>query len=85
MFYYLQKICETAVAVALIAAFGYVESLYVIFYAGAILGETIMEIWDPQYLDSKPSQVFILKQAGKVVPLPEQRSETKVLVLENWN
>ncbi len=83
--YALQKIWETVVAAALIAAFGYAATLYVIFYAGAVLGETIMEIWDPQYANSKPSKVFKLKQAPQSSPLPEYRSEAKILELENWN
>ncbi|OZH53299.1 hypothetical protein AFK68_18535 [Hydrocoleum sp. CS-953] len=83
--YALQKIWETLVVTALIAAFGYAATLYVIFYAGAVLGETIMEIWDPQYANSKPSKVFKLKQAPQSSPLPEYRSEAKILELENWN
>lgn len=81
----LEKVWETVVAVALIAAFGVVATLYVIFYAGAALGETMMEIWDPSYFNSKPSQVFKLRQAPQSSPLPTTRSEAKVLVLEHWN
>ncbi len=53
----LEAIWYTAVATVLIAAFGALATLYVIFYAGALLGETMMEIWDPRY-SSKQSQVF---------------------------
>lgn len=81
--YALEKIWETAVATVLIAAFGYVATLYVIFYAGAVLGETIMEIWDPEYYDSKPSQVFKVKQAPQDSPLPANRSDAKILELED--
>ena len=81
----LQKIWETLVMTALIAAFGFVATLYVIFYAGTILGETIMEIWDPRYANSKPAQVFKLRQAPQQSPLPQYRSEAKILVLEDWN
>ncbi len=80
----IQRIWEAVVAVALIAAFGYASVLYVIFYAGYALGETIMEIWDPRYYDSKPSQVFKVKQAPKNTPLPTSRSAAKVLTLGNW-
>ncbi|NEO57935.1 MAG: hypothetical protein F6K54_35705 [Okeania sp. SIO3B5] len=83
--YALQKIWETFVVGVLIAAFGAGATLYVIFYAGAVLGETIMEIWDPRYTNSKPSEVFTLKQAPQDSPLPEYRSEAKVLELENWS
>ncbi|MCC3410863.1 MULTISPECIES: hypothetical protein [unclassified Microcoleus] len=79
----LQKIWQTAVVSVLIAAFGFVASLYVIFYAGAMLGETIMEIWDPRYADSKPSQVFSIEQAPQISPLPKYRSETKTIKLQN--
>lgn len=82
LFIGLQKIWETAVASVLIAAFGTVAVLYVIFYAGAVLGETIMEIWDPSYVKSKPSKVFKVKQAPQGSPLPKYRSEAKALQLE---
>jgi len=81
----LQKVWETVIVAALIAAFGLVATLYVIFYAGAALGETIVEIWDPSYYNSKPSQLFILEQAPQSSPLPTQRSEAKRLKLQDWN
>ncbi|MCX5965502.1 MAG: hypothetical protein NT070_20955 [Cyanobacteria bacterium] len=79
----LDKIWETAIATVLLAAFGSVVVLYAIFYSGAVLGQTIMEIWDPRYSDSKPSQVFQVKQAPQSSPLPKYRSEAKVIALEN--
>ncbi|MDE5072753.1 MAG: hypothetical protein O4806_13220 [Trichodesmium sp. St5_bin8] len=82
--YALQKIWNTVVVAALIAAFGAVATLYVIFYAGAVLGETIMEIWDPRYASSKPSEVFKLQQAPQDSPLPAKRSEAKILKLKDW-
>lgn len=87
----LQKVWETVIVTALIAAFGFVATLYVIFYAGAVLGETIMEIWDPSYYSSKPSEVFVLEKAptfGQALqdsPLPANRSAAKKLTLENWS
>jgi hypothetical protein len=81
----LQKVWNTVIKLALIAAFGPVATLYVIFYAGKALGETMMEIWDPHYLDSKPSQVIKVKKAPQDSPLPKQRSEAKVLTLEDWH
>ncbi|MEC4983540.1 MAG: hypothetical protein SAJ37_17170 [Oscillatoria sp. PMC 1068.18] len=76
----LQAIWYTSIASVLIAAFGAVATLYVIFYAGFLLGETIMEIWDPRYL-YKESQVFELRQAPANSPLPNNRSKAKVLEL----
>lgn len=81
----LQKLWETTVAAILFAAFGAAAILYVIFYAGAALGETIMEVWDPRYVDSKPSEVIKVKKAPQSSPLPKYRNEAKVLTLENWN
>jgi len=87
----LQKVWETVIVAALIAAFGLVATLYVIFYAGALLGETIMEIWDPSYYSSKPSEVFVVEQAptfGQGLqgsPLPNNRSVAKRIKLENWS
>lgn len=81
----LKRLWDSVVVTALIAAFGFVATLYVIFYAGAVLGETIMEIWDPNYYSSKPSQVFKVKQAPQNTPLPTKRSEAKTLELEDWN
>ena len=82
----LQQIWQEAIAIALLAAFGQVSILYVIFYAGAVLGETIMEVWDPDYYNSKnskPSEVFKLKQAPQDSPLPTSGNEARVLTLEN--
>ena len=59
--------------------------LYTIFYAGPVVGQTIMEIWDARYFDTKESQVFILKEAPQDTPLSTNRSEAKILQLENWN
>lgn len=80
----LKKLWETVVVAALIAAFGAVATLYIIFYAGSVLGETIMEIWDPTYYTSKPSEVFKVKQAPQNSPLPTNRSKAKILELEDW-
>ena len=79
----LQKLWETAILTVLIAAYGYGAALYAIFYAGAVLGETIVEIWDSNYVNSKPSQIFNVKQAPQDSPLPKYRSQAKILILEN--
>ncbi len=81
----IKALWETVIVTALIAAFGLVATLYVIFYAGAVLGETIMEIWDPAYYSSKPSEVFVLEQAPQNTPLPTNRNAAKRLKLQNWS
>ena len=81
----LQRLWETAIAAALTAAFGTTAVLYVIFYAGVVLGETIMEVWNPAKYNSRPSEVFNLQQAPQDSPLPTSRREAKILILENWN
>jgi len=84
LFQKLQKIWPTLVAPVLIAAFGELSVLYVIFYAGAVLSQTMMEIWDPLKVNSKPSEVFKFEQAPQNSPLPKSRTEARVLELENW-
>ena len=79
----LQAIWDVAIATVLIAAFGYVSVLYAIFYAGAVLGETFMEVWDPRFVTTKQSKVFRVKQAPQKSPLPTQRSNDHVIILEN--
>lgn len=80
----LQLIWENKVCPVLFGAFGNTPILYTIFYAGENIGETIMEVWDPKYVSSKSSQVFLLKQFPINNPLPKLRQDAKVLVLENW-
>ena len=81
----LQNVWEALVETALIAAFGAATVLYVIFYTGAAMGETMMEVWDPNRHSSIPSEVFKLKQAPQSSPLPTSRREAKILTLENWS
>ncbi|WP_017721049.1 hypothetical protein [Kamptonema formosum] len=79
----IQAVWHTAIVGVLIPAFGMADILCAIVYAGAILTETLMEIWDPKSLN-KPSQLFSIEQAPENTPLPKQRSEvTKVMVLKN--
>jgi hypothetical protein len=79
----LQRLWNT-VSNALITAFGYLRTLYVIFYQGSISGETIMEIWDSNRVYDQASQLFKLRQAPQGSPLPTYRSEAQVLILEDW-
>jgi hypothetical protein len=83
--YAIQAVWYTAIASVLIAAFGAGVVLYAIFLATEIAGEILMEVWDPRYYDSKPSEVFIIEQAPQNPPLPTQRSQAKVLSLKNWS
>ncbi len=86
----IQEVWDTAIANVLIVAFGADIVLHAIFYAGAIAGETLMEVWDPRHYNSKPSQVFSVRQTSgpqfsqalQDSPLPTQRSEAKVLTLK---
>ncbi|NES23732.1 MAG: hypothetical protein F6K41_33635 [Symploca sp. SIO3E6] len=100
LFETLQKVWSTEVVFVLIKSFGIKDFLHVIFYATRIAGETIMEIWDPLSVYSKPSQVFKVQQAKALQmtqsqalrttpapqssPLPKYRTAAKVLKLENW-
>ncbi len=79
----IQAVWYAAMVGVLIAAFGKALTLYAIFYAGAILTETLMEVWDPKY-PNKPSEVFSIEQAPENTPLPKQRSQaTKIMALTN--
>ena len=81
----IQEIWDTAIANVLTVAFGADVVLHAIFYAGAIAGETLMEVWDSRYYNSKPSKVFSVteasgpqfKQALQNSPLPTKREEAK--------
>lgn len=83
---------ETTIMPSLIAEFGLVETLYVIFYLGKNQDEIIMEIWDRNYFDAKPSQVFVFEldaetvlELKSVLKLTENRSQAKKYALNNWN
>lgn len=78
----IQRIWETTITALLIASFGRTTMLYVIFYAGYVLGETVMEIWDP-YDNSKPSEVLKFRRAPQDSPLPTNRGNARVLELQS--
>ncbi|MGB3510652.1 MAG: hypothetical protein WBA93_15755 [Microcoleaceae cyanobacterium] len=79
----IQLLWYSAIATVLLAAYGFAATLYVIFYAGVTLSETLMEIWDPRY-EYKPAQVFSVEAAPTNTPLPKNRSQvTKVMALKN--
>lgn len=83
----LTPIWETTIVPVLIEEFGSEASLYVIFYAGSDPGQLIMEIWDPRYVNRKPSQVFKLGGLPdrEIQRLPKNRSKAKPMTLEDWN
>ena len=78
----LGSVWDVVIVGTLTLAFGAQSLLYTIFYAGEFLNEVLMEVWDPA--SNKPSELFKLRQAPANTPLPKQRSEAKVVVLENW-
>lgn len=83
LFNAIEPIWDTCIVTVLIASFGEAKTLYVIFYAGILPNEIMMEIWDPIYLN-KQSQFFKLKLNFENLFLPKNRSEAKVLQLQNW-
>ncbi|GET38492.1 hypothetical protein [Microseira wollei] len=79
----LAAIWPSKIAPILIEQFGLETTLYAILYAGKDPDEIIMEIWDPQHVESKPSQVFKFKGDNK--DFPETRSQAEVMSLTNWD
>jgi len=63
------------------------EVLYLIFYQGDNESEVIMEVWDPNSVETKPSQVFVLECSisENTEILAKNRSEAKRLKLQNWS
>jgi len=81
----IQAVWYAAIASVLVSAFGAGVVLYAIFIAGAVAGQTLMEVWDPRYYNTKPSQVFSITQAPGNSPLPTQRSSAQKVALKNWS
>jgi hypothetical protein len=82
----LEPIWDTAIEPSLIAEFGARSTLYVIFYRGRNREQIIMEIWDPKYIEVKPSQVFIIEGITDSVTryFPYDRSQAEIRVLTDW-
>lgn len=79
---------DNAIAPVLTAEFGSeTDVLYIIFYQGENESEVIMEVWDPNYFETKPSQVFALECniAENTESIAKNRSEAKRLKLQNWS
>jgi len=83
----LEPIWEQEIEPVLISEFGRRSTLYVIFYIGKKQDEIIMEIWDPNYIDVKPSQVFSIEGVPEYATrhFPRNRSQAEIGVLEDWN
>lgn len=83
----LEPIWETQIEPILVSQFGRGSILYVIFYLGRKQDEIIMEIWDPNYIDVKPSQVFRIEGVPEYATrhFPRNRSQAEIGVLEDWN
>ncbi|OCQ91404.1 hypothetical protein BCD67_23610 [Oscillatoriales cyanobacterium USR001] len=83
----LEPIWERQIEPVLVSQFGRGSILYVIFYLGKNQDEIIMEIWDPNYIDAKPSQVFSIEGVPgyAVKHFPRNRSQAEIGVLEDWN
>ena len=83
----LDPIWEQEIEPVLVSQFGRSSTLYVIFYLGRKQDEIIMEIWDPKYIDAKPSQVFRIEGVPGYATkhFPKNRSQAEISVLEDWN
>ena len=83
----LDPIWEQEIEPILVSQFGRGSTLYVIFYLGKKREEIIMEIWDPNYIDVKPSQVFSIEGVPEYATrhFPRNRSQAEIGVLSDWN
>lgn len=83
----LEKIWDTKIAPVLIEKFGFDSTLYAIFYRGITAEEVIMEIWDPNSINKKASEVFEFKgfPEEEIENLPRNREQAKVFILETWS
>lgn len=80
-------IWDTVIIPLLVTKFGKGSTLYAIFYApNSRKNKVILEIWDPNYVDTKPSEVFELEGMHDVIEqLPTNRTKAQILTLENWS
>lgn len=83
----LDPIWEREIEPVLDSQFGRRSTLYIIFYLGKKREEIIMEIWDPNYVDVKPSQVFSIEGVPEYATrhFPRNRSQAEISILEDWN
>lgn len=83
----LEPIWEGSIEPILITQFGIGSTLYVIFYIGTRKGEIVMEIWDPNYVDVKPAQVFNIEGVPEYATryFPRNRAQAKIGILAGWD
>lgn len=87
LFQKLAPIWEKAIEPTLILEFGQGSTLYCIFYRDRHSSqEMIMEIWDPNYVEQKPSQVFKLGgfSPEAIQDFPNYREQAEILTLQNY-
>lgn len=83
----LEPLWERSIEPVLIKEFGCRSTLYVIFYRGRHPDKIIMEIWDPNYVDVKPSQVFSIEGVPESATtyFPNTRSQAEIGILTDWD
>lgn len=82
----LTPLWEKAIEPTLIQEFGRGSTLYCIFYRNKHSSQQIiMEIWDPHYVEQKPSQVFKLDgfPPEAIQDFPDYREEAEILIMQN--
>ena len=82
----LSPLWETTILPTLLLTFGKGSTLYAIFYTtGAPENEVILEVWDPNYVDTKPSETFRFRGISNIAKqLPRSRSKAKIITIKNW-
>jgi hypothetical protein len=82
----LEPIWEEEIEPILISEFGRRSTLYIIFYLKQVQDQVVMEIWDPNYTETKPSQVFRIDNVPKSITnyLPVNRSQAEIGILTDW-
>ena len=76
---------DRAIEPTLIREFGQGSTLYCIFYRDRDPSQVNLEIWDPNYVEQKPSQVFKLQgfPPKAIQNLPNHREQAEILILQN--
>jgi len=81
----LEPIWDKDIEPVLVAEFGCRSTLHIIFYLGKRQDEIIMEIWDPNYVNTKPSQVFSITGVPDYATklFAKSRSQAEISVLKD--
>jgi hypothetical protein len=81
----ISSVWDKTIVPTLLLEFGNTNTLYAIFYTGESPDEIVLEVWDPKYSESKPSQVFILNGIPNIAKyLPKNRSNAEIMTLDKW-